>query len=231
VLDNYADFEYTAPSNLPRVRTFIREYLVASRAKLEELQLNYMHPLGESHWLYVYGGAMEMMYAGVGAEWLYRPVHSNWALGMDVNWVRQRDFEDPFALRDYQVTTGHASLYWQGPWDLRAKISAGQYLAGDQGVTVDLAKRFANGAEMGVWATQTNVTAEQFGEGSFDKGVYFKIPMDLMSRKSVNRSIPVNWRFLLRDGGAKVSKPYQLYDLTESRDAWMADQTRNAFYD
>lgn len=231
LLDNYEDFDYTAPSNLPRVRTFIREYLVASRAKLGEVQFNHLSQIGDNQFVYLYGGALELMYAGVGAEWLYRPVHSHWALGVDVNRVRQRDFEDPFDLRDYEVTTGHASLYWQGPWDVRAKVSAGQYLAGDRGVTLDLAKRFANGAEMGVWATRTDATAEQFGEGSFDKGVYFRMPLDLIQRKSTPRAIDVRWRFLLRDGGARLNKSYDLYGLTQARDAWRQEKTHDQFFD
>ena len=43
-------------------------------------------------------------------------------------------------------------------------------LAGDKGVTLDLSRRFKSGFTMGVFATKTNLSAEEFGEGSFDKG-------------------------------------------------------------
>ena len=47
-------------------------------------------------------------------------------------------------------------------------------LAGDKGVTLDLSRRFNNGFTLGVFATKTNLSAEEFGEGSsFDKGFYF----------------------------------------------------------
>ena len=50
----------------------------------------------------------------------------------------------------------------------------GKYLAGDKGLTLDLSRRFQeSGFTLGVFATKTNLSAEEFGEGSFDKGFYF----------------------------------------------------------
>lgn len=228
--DNYDTFVYNAPSNLPRVRTDVRRYVTSSRVTLPELQVTHVEDFGGGHYASVYGGFLESMYAGVGGEWLYRPWQSNFAFGVDVNRVRQRGFSQDFALRDYQVNTGHATAYWDTGWNgLRAKLQVGQYLAGDVGATLDLHRVFANGTTIGAWATKTNVSAEQFGEGSFDKGIYVTIPIDLLLPRTSAGTANVVWSPLTRDGGARLARSVGLFDLTSQRDAramqWVSDPT------
>ena len=217
--DNYDKFTYTAPSNLPRVRTYQREFVTTSRFTIPSLQLTHVGQFSGDHYYSVYGGLLESMYAGVGAEWLYRPWRSPVAFGIDINRVQQRDFKQDFGLRDYKVTTGHASLYWDTGWHgVTAKISAGQYLAGDRGVTIDIMRRFNNGFVLGAYATKTNVSSEQFGEGGFDKGIYVSIPMDAILPRSTKFSLNFLWNPLTRDGGARLARNHSLYDLTSGRD-------------
>ena len=52
------------------------------------------------------------MYAGVSAEYLWQPTTQNWGLGIELNKVRQRDFDMRFGLRPYDVFTGHISAYY-----------------------------------------------------------------------------------------------------------------------
>lgn len=218
LLDNYDRFKYTAPSNMPRVRTYLREYATTSRDTLPNLQLTHMGQLGRNHFYLAYAGLLESMFAGAGAEYLYRPVGSRLALGIDVNTVQQRGFSQKFDMRDYRVKTGHVTAYWDtGFQDLLVSGSVGQYLAGDRGVTLDLSKVFRNGVTIGAYATKTNVSAAQFGEGSFDKGVYLHVPFDAMLPRSGPSSALVLYAPLIRDGGAKLSRRYQLYDLTTLR--------------
>ncbi len=219
VLDNYNKFVFNGSTNLPPVRTNIREYMTASKLTMPNLQMTHMDQLTDNQYFSVYGGYLESMFAGVGAEWLYRPFATNTALGIDINEVRQRDFTQKFSLQNYQVLTGHATLYWDTGWNnVMAKLSAGQYLAGDKGFTVDLSRVFDNGVKMGGYFTKTNVSAQQFGEGSFDKGIYFQIPFDAMLTKSSDITGTMLWQPLIRDGGAKLYREVQLYDLTSARD-------------
>jgi membrane-associated phospholipid phosphatase len=222
VLDNYDKFKYDAPSNLPRVRTYAREYVTTARLTMPLLQLTHVQDIGNNQYLSAYAGMLEPMYAGVGAEWLIRPWQGRLAFGVDVNHVRQRDFGQNFALRDYGVNTGHATLYWDTGWnDVQAKLSVGRYLAGDSGATLDVKRVFQNGTTIGAWATKTNVTAEQFGEGSFDKGIYVNIPFDVMLPKSSSSVANIIWNPLMRDGGARLNRKFNLFDLTRQRD-WRA---------
>lgn len=220
LLDNYQNFKYDAPSDLPRVRTLQREFTTTSRTTMPLAQLTSVAELGRGNYASVYGGMLESMYGGVGAEWLYRPWQGKFAFGVDVNHVQQRGFKQDFGFRDYSVNTGHASLYWDTGWnDIQVDLSVGQYLAGDVGATLDIKRYFRNGLAIGAWATKTNVSAEQFGEGSFDKGIYISIPFDILSPKSTPGIANLVWNPLTRDGGAKLDRRFKLYDMTRYRDA------------
>lgn len=223
VLDNYQDFDYTGPSKLPRVRTFVREYLTTERVTLPLLQATKTWQPTADVFVMAYGGLLESMFGGVGVEWLYRPYGERWAIGVDVNAVQQRDFEQDFGFRDYRTATGHVTFYADtGIQDIQAKVHVGRYLAKDNGVTVDLSRRFGNGVSMGAFATLTDVSREEFGEGSFDKGIYVSIPFDLMLLRSSRAKATMTWNPLTRDGGQMLSRSMQLYELTGDRDHGLA---------
>ncbi len=212
---NYGDFHNTGSSDLPRVRTHLREYFVNSNITLANLTLKKSGRISRDVFASVYGGYLEEMFAGAGSEILYRKPGSRWALGLDMNHVQQRDFAQDAHLRDYRVNTGHLTSYWQTPFDnVHSSLSVGQYLAGDRGATLTLAKIFHNGASMGLFATKTNVSAASFGEGSFDKGVFITIPFDAFMPMSSLLHAAFNWRPLTRDGGAKLNRPVSLINET-----------------
>jgi hypothetical protein len=217
--NNYDRYKTTGPSDLPRVRTHLREYQTTSRFTMNYMQLTHAGRITDNQYFSLYGGYFEEMFGGVGGEWLYRPFGGKTALGVDVNYARQRDFEQDLSFMDYQVITGHTTLYLDtGVHDVLAMLSAGRYLAGDVGVTGQLTKTFRNGVTMGAFATKTNVSAQQFGEGSFDKGVFLTIPFDALFTRSTPGIAQVMWKPLTRDGGAKLLRQEQLYNMSNARD-------------
>ncbi|WP_416137229.1 YjbH domain-containing protein [Halomonas sp. HK25] len=217
-LDNLDRYEYRGQSDLPRVRTFLGDYLAESSLGIENLQYTRTARLGDDWFAMGYGGLLEMMYAGAGGELLYRPFASRWALGLDANWVRQRDFEQRFDLRDYDTWTGHLTAYVEtGVEDVLAQVSVGRYLAGDWGSTLDLSREFDSGVRIGAWGTWTDAS-DDFGEGGFDKGLYVSIPLDAFFTRSSLDSAGLAWRPLTRDGGARLNRRYGLYGLTDARD-------------
>ncbi len=225
LIDNYNKFKVTGQAEMPRVRTYLREYLTTSKLTLPNLQATHVGRLGENQYYSVYAGYLESMFAGVGGEWLYRPFASRLAFGVDANLVQQRNFRQDLGFGDageqtgYRVATGHASLYWDTGWhNVVANLSAGRYLAKDAGVTVTMSREFRNGVRVGAFFTKTNVSAEKFGEGSFDKGVYVSVPFDTFLTRSSSTRANVVWKPLTRDGGAKLNRRVELYDLTNARD-------------
>jgi hypothetical protein len=216
LLNNYDRFRFGGFSDLPRVRTFLREYFVTSSTTLNNLTLSQSTRVGDHLYAAAYAGLFEEMFGGVGTEALYRRPGSRFALGLDVNHVRQRDFAQDLGFRDYRVTTGHATGYWTTPWEgIHASLAVGQYLAGDRGATLFVNKTFRNGAIMGAFATKTNVPAATFGEGSFDKGIFWAIPFDAFLTSSSRSYANFAWKPLTRDGGAMVIRPVRLFTETE----------------
>ena len=224
LLNNYDKFKYDSASNLPRVRTDLRQYATTSDITMPALQLNKAKRLDQDLYGMVYGGYLESMYAGVGGELLYRPMGEHWSIGADLNYVRQREFDQGFGLRDYRTVTGHITSYTKLPFDLDAAVSVGRYLARDWGTTIDISREFTNGVKFGGWVTRTTASKEEYGEGSFDKGIYISIPFDEMMSVSTTSRANIAWAPLTRDGGAMLHRQYSLHTMTDGRN-------RDAFYE
>ncbi|MGB6213686.1 YjbH domain-containing protein [Pseudomonas mandelii] len=219
LVNNYDNFTYDAPSGLPRVRTDLRKYLTTSDVTMPTFQFSHAEQLDKDLYGMVYGGYLESMFAGVGGEVLFRPAGQRWSVGADLNYVRQREFNQGFGLRDYSTVTGHITGYTDLPFDTQAAVSVGRYLARDWGATVDLSREFRNGVRFGAWATLTTATTAEYGEGSFDKGIYISIPFDELMSMSTMRRANIVWSPLTRDGGARLNRSYWLHSMTDSRDS------------
>ena len=116
-------------------------------------------------------------------------------------------------MQHYRQTTGHVSLYYDSPWyDLNFELRAGQYLAGDRGLTFQVTRRFSTGVEIGAFVTKTNVSAQQFGEGSFDKGIIIRIPLGWIAPLETQSQIGMDLRPVQRDGGQTLVGDAILYD-------------------
>ena len=221
IKNNYNKFTYldTNSDALPQVRTRVREYVAHNPMRMDNLQLTtFAHPA--SDWYAdAYAGYLEMMYAGVGSEVLYRPYASRWAAGVNVNDVRQRNPSDRFGLLQYHVVTGFATLYYQIGDDRSTllSLSAGRFLAKDRGVGIDVARRFDSGIIAGAYANFSNVSAQQYGEGRFTKGFYISIPFDLMTVHPSTLRANIGWEPLTRDGGQMLSRAVELYSVTDER--------------
>lgn len=199
------------PSNLPRVRTDYAEYSRQGDTAIEHLTLSHFGRPGKDLYSRVTAGYLETMYAGISGEILWKPVDNRLALGAEVNHVKQRDFDQKFGLREYETTTGHLSAYYDFGNGFHGQVDAGRYLAGDIGATFSLDREFANGWRIGAYATFTDVSAEEYGEGSFDKGIRLTIPMSWALGKPSRRDNTVTLQSLTRDGGARVNVRDRLY--------------------
>lgn len=222
LLTNFDDFNFKVDAfdtGVPRVRTYVREYVTRNDLNVENLFVGWNDKIANNWFAAAYGGILETMFGGVGAEVLYRPIDSRVAFGMDLNYVQQRDYDSYLSMFDYKVLTGQANVYWNPEFadDLHLKVGVGRFLAKDVGVNVEFSKRFDSGIIVGAFATKTDMSAEEYGEGSFSKGFYLSIPFDLfMLRPSVGQG-RIPWVPIGRDGGQPLIRPIQLYDMTEVR--------------
>ncbi len=215
--DLYDNFNTNRPSDsvLPHVRTDFVRYFTQGKNGMGALQAQYDFRLAPTVFGMVRAGYLESMFAGVGGELLWRPEGQRWAIGADFYEVQQRDFDRLFGLQPYRVATGHVSVYYASPWyDLNFAVRAGRYLAGDQGLTLEATRRFSTGVEIGVFATKTNVSAAQFGEGSFDKGIFIRIPLEWILPISTRREFSTELLPTQRDGGQRLLGDAMLYENT-----------------
>lgn len=209
---NRSDAPSANNSVLPRVRTDSAEFNRETDTAIPELYVSRQWKAAPALYSRVSVGYLERMFGGISGEVLWKPAASRLALGVEANYVRQRDFEDLLSFQDYSVATGHVSAYYEFNNGYLAQLDVGRYLAGDVGATVTLEREFANGWRLGGFFTLTNVSAEEFGEGSFDKGIKLTIPIDWFLGTSDSRSRSATVRPLLRDGGARLDVPGRLYE-------------------
>lgn len=214
VFGNFSDIPRSSNSELPHVRSDIARYLSESDTFIERLQASYLWQPAENWYARTTAGYLEWMYAGFGGEILYRPQDKPWAIGVDVNHVWQRAYNGLFGLLDYNVTTGHLSLYMDTAfYNYDIVVRMGRYLARDWGATVELSRTFDSGFTIGAFATLTNVPFEKFGEGSFDKGIFMSIPLETLMPRSTGRKAGFTIRPLERDGGRSVNVAPRLYPM------------------
>jgi len=206
------DVTRVSNSRIQRVRSDFALYDREGDPALTDLTLAYYARAGENLYGRITGGYLEEMYGGLSAELLWKPVDSPLALGAELNYVRQRDFDQRFGFRDYQVATGHVSAYWEMGNGFHSTLHAGRYLAGDWGATLALDREFANGWRVGAYATLTDVPFEDFGEGSFDKGLRFTIPLSHFLGQPTRRAVGYTLQPLTRDGGARLNVSGRLYE-------------------
>ena len=211
IWDNFDDLIYPPKDTFPaQVRSDIKDYLknfndgiIIGRAQFDGFKT-----ISPNNHLMFSAGIFEEMFSGYGMEYLHFKNESNHAYGFELFKVYKRDYEMQLGLLDYEQVTGHFNYYYRNygliPFDLKA--SYGIYLAGDKGGTIELSRTYSNGVSFGVFATFTDVTSEQFGEGSFDKGIFFNIPI-------FANMINYTWRPLTKDPGAKLARKNNLHDL------------------
>ena len=212
LIDNFDDLYLPPVDTFPaQVRSDIKEYLNKIKdggILIGRAQLDYHLTPMKNHHIMMSAGIFEDMFSGAGMEYLYFKPDTNYAFGVDIFKVRKRDYSWRFGHLDYENTLATANFYYRNygtiPFDMR--ISAGEYLAGDIGFTLELSRSFYNGVQFGAFATFTDVTTEQFGEGSFDKGIFFNIPI-------YGNIINYTWRPLTKDPGATLNRRNTLHSL------------------
>jgi hypothetical protein len=219
-------------TELQPVRSESARYFAERTPKLTRLTGDYVTKVRPDTYVRASAGYLERMFAGVSGEVLWKPSEQNWGVGLELNYVAQRDNEGlGFGQYDYQVATGHASLYWDtGFQGFEIQVDAGRYLAGDWGSTLRVTRRFPNGWALGAFASLTDVSAEDFGEGSFDKGVTIEIPFRWATPFETLARNELVLRSINRDGGARLDIDNRLYPTVRDLDRPRLARNWGAFW-
>lgn len=206
IYDTFKNLNNPSQSSIPRVRSDIQEYLSNGKNNIKRMQLQYFGAPYKDIFTRLDIGYLEEMFGGLGGEILYRPFKKKFSIGMSIHKVKQRAYNQLLSFKEYSNTTGHIGFYFDHPYQIRSQFLVGEYLAGDKGVTLDLSRRFNSGFTLGVFATKTNLSEEEFGEGSFDKGFYISVPTKLFYSDFRSGNISFGLHPLTKDGGAMLNK-------------------------
>ncbi|MEM7240728.1 MAG: YjbH domain-containing protein [Pseudomonadota bacterium] len=201
------------PSSLPRVRSNLGLYNAVGDPGLETLTLDYTFKPAPAVYGRISVGLLESMFGGISGEILWKSASQNWGLGLELNAVKQRDFDRRFGFQNYSIVTGHISGYFELSNEVTAQLDLGRYLAGDWGGTLTIERRFANGWRVGAFATLTDVDRDSFGEGSFDKGIFVEIPLTTLTSTPTQASLETGFRSVNADGGARLNVENRLYEM------------------
>jgi len=218
IANNFDEYTYHIPDGqLYHVRQNRRLYLTEGKSGIRRMAFDYLVDLHPNIKAKMSLGYLEWMFGGAGGEVLYMPDNKRWALGVEAYWVKQRDFDQGLSFQDYDTFTGFVSYYRDIPfYDMRFKVSAGRFLAKDVGAHFDISRRFKTGARVGGIVALTDCDSDCVGEGSFNKWIYFELPMDLFYTQSTTRAkTGYSWSPLTKDAAAKV-EPSGLYNVMMS---------------
>lgn len=219
VLENVSDVTQPSNSLLPHVRSDIADYKRGGRFKLNRLLINQYGNPAERIYTRWSAGFYEEMYRGFGGQVLYLPKDSRWATDLSVDALQQRGFKGWFDKRDYQTVTALGALHYRLPYDFTATARVGRFLARDDGVRIEIKRRFPSGVEFGAWYTVTNgkdITMPGTPSNPYhDKGIFLSVPLNIMLPMDSQTAAGVALSPWTRDVGQMVASPGDLYDLME----------------
>lgn len=230
---NFQELKLASDSILPRVRSDIVQYLKESQDyNIRRMQFNMFNQPFKQIYTKFTAGILEDMFVGIGGEIMYKPFYRNFAIGLEAWSVQQRDYNMMFDLLDYKTVTGHMNFYYFEPnTNILFSMKGGKYLAKDSGFTFDFSRVYKSGLRIGAFFSLTDISEAEFGEGSFDKGFYFHIPVDIFLDRHVNGQAGFGLKPLTRDGAAILNPSFNLYGVTYESQEVNLHQDWSVLYD
>ena len=233
LFNNFDDLKLASDSILPHVRTDIVKYLKNSdKYHITRLQTNYFMNPYKSLYAKVSAGIFEPMFSGYGGEILFKPFNKNFGVGAEIWKVRQRSYRQLFGSLDYTTLTGHINFYYREPLTrVLFQVKGGRFLAEDSGFSFNFSREFKSGLNMGVFFSLTDISKAEFGEGSFDKGFFFNIPIQVFFDQYSRGSSGFGLRPLTRDGAQPLTVAQSLWSVTNQANRDQIIFGWDGFYD
>ncbi len=230
ILSGLNDIKVRPKSGLPNVRSDFMFYYrdISTRPYISSLTFDQYYKPFKNIYGQINFGYLEMMYAGIRAEAIWKDADKPYGVGLDLASINKRNTFGDFSILRDNYSTIIGTLYYKLKSDWNMQLAAGRYLAGDYGATFSLARNFNNGWEIGAYATLTDVKFSTFGEGSFDKGITFKVPLSWFTGKKSQAYSTAVIRPITGDGGARLDlednkflyRNIAKYDEKDFKDNW-----------
>lgn len=215
------------PSQIINVRSDVMRYYKQKGITVDEAYLQKNWNMGKGWFSRAALGLFEEEYGGVTTEFLYYPVKSLWAIGVEGALLGKRTVKGVGftnkVVQFHGITPTHRkfigsqyflNLYydWRNA-QLDFKIAAGQFLAKDFGARFEMSRYFTSGFRVTVWYTWTNGNDRINGQTYHDKGVYFSLPFDIFYTHSERSRWGYGMSAWLRDVGVQAYTGQHLYEM------------------
>ncbi|MBN1914925.1 MAG: YjbH domain-containing protein [Parachlamydiales bacterium] len=219
--------DFLNPSRLLWVRSDTLQYYKQGSLELDRFFVQKSRNWGKGFFSRIGIGYFERAYGGAGAELLYAPYSSRWAIGTEAFFLKKRRYhglgfyskipklDDKKEQRiPYLGTQFFLHGYFVFPViETDVKISVGQFLAKDIGARVEFLKHYRSGVRFSLWTTMTNGQDRINGKKYYDKGFSFSFPLDLFLHKSNRSRVSYVASVWLRDVGAVAQTGKDLYTI------------------
>lgn len=227
-LKTVRDIDRLNPSQIINVRTDIVKYYKQKSVTVDEAFLEKVWNWEKGCYSRISLGIFEPEYGGVSAEWLYYPVNSDWAFGMDFALLKKRAYHGAFSFTSYARKLHGFKVKWVRflgyqyffnlyyNWrntDLEFKISLGKFLANDFGIRTEVSRYFRSGMRMGIWYTYTNAHDVINNAIYHDKGIFISIPLDIFYTNTSRSHWGYGMSAWLRDVGVSAYTGNHLYEM------------------
>lgn len=222
------DIDRLNPSQIINVRTDIVKYYKQRGITVDEAFLEKVWNWGRGWYTRISFGIFETEYGGVSYEWLYYPVNSDWAIGMECALLKKRAYHGAFNFTSYARKLHGFKVKWVPflgsqcflnfyyNWrctNLDFKISVGKFLANDVGVRTEVSRYFPSGLRMGFWYTYTNGHDVINHSVYHDKGAFISVPLDIFYTHTSRSRWGYGMSAWLRDVGVSAYTGNHLYDM------------------
>lgn len=225
-LCDVTDVDKINPSQLINVRTDSVNYYKQEGLSVQEAYIEKSWNLGCGHYFRTALGLFEEAYGGIAGEWLFYPINSRFAIGVEGAYIRKRTYtgvgftDKVRKLEGYEPTfvePFYPAQYFLNAYynfeelDLDLELKAGKFLANDWGFRTEVSRYYPSGLRLYAWYTYTDGRDYVNGHLYHDKGVGISIPLDLFLPCSCRNRYGYGMSAWLRDVGAIALTGNTLY--------------------
>lgn len=226
-LNDLTGIDRLNPSRLINVHTDIVRYYQQKGITFDEFYFQKNWNLSNGWFSRLAIGNFEEEYGGLGTEFLYYPVKTSWAIGIEGAILRKRTLKGLGYTNKVRKLDGYRITYqkflgcqyflnFYYNWTeakLDLKMNVGKFLANDIGARFEISRKFESGLRITFWYTYTNGNDIINGQVYHDKGVLFSMPLDIFYTHTDRTRWHYGLAAWLRDVGYAASTGQTLYNL------------------
>ena len=166
-------------------------------------------------------GYLSPAFMGSDLEWYKSLFEDSFGIGIQYQYLYKRPVDDMFSIYEdltYEAKFVNAYMLLSDKYNIHMGVKAGEFLAGDRCVRVDLARTY-RGFTVGAYATVTNsneVFTSEENRNYIDKGIYISMPIDTISKQSFKGSLNYSISPWTRDVGQFAGGSMSLYPMNNT---------------